>query len=118
MEEDQLQRLVEAAAASDTAFARLWPHIEPVLWGMVDRPRFASHVAHTEDNRIRIVAAVHDQLTTNLQHYIDARRVNPRLSFWRWLNTIAKRIGISYATGVDPGSLTAARRHSQRRLLV
>jgi len=112
---DEVYPLVEAAVASDVAFARLWTLIEPTLWEMVDRPRFASHLAHTEESRTRIVAAVHDQLPASLPHYLDARRTNPRLPFWRWLNTVSKRIAISYDSYV---SLTATRRRSARRLLV
>ncbi len=122
MEEDQVQRLVETAAgsASETAWQRLWGVIEPGLWDMVDQPRFASHLAHTEESRRRIVHAIRTQLAADryhsLQIYVEARRVNPRLSFVRWLRTFAKRVGMSYPSYDEPTA--PMRRPSARRLLV
>ena len=120
MEED-LQRLVESAASDgDAGFASLWREIEPALWDMVDRPRFASHLAHTEDTRLRIMSAIHAQLAADrcryLQHYLDARRRNPSLGFRRWLQTVSKRIAMSYPSYDDGPS--AVRRRSSRRILV
>ena len=119
MEEVQLQRLVEAAvAADDVAWQQLWHVLEPTLWDMVDRPRFASHLAHTEDSRQRIVTAIRTQLAADrchqLQCYLDARRSNPRLGFARWLRTVAKRIAMSYASYDPP--VEPVRRRSARRL--
>jgi hypothetical protein len=113
----ELEHLVEVACSDAAAWQRLWTVIEPQLWEMVDRPRFASHLAHTEDARRRIVTAIRAQLAaTQLQRFVEARRVNPRLGFTRWLRTVAKRIGMSYASGADVGE--PARRPSARRILV
>ena len=118
-----LLRLVESAAGGDpvdTAWLRLWALLEPELWDLVDRPRFASHLAHSEDSRRRIIGAIRTQLTADrcayLTHYLDARRVNPRLGFTRWVRTIAKRIGMSYATYDERLALTTVRRKSARRI--
>ena len=104
MEDLQLQRLVEDAAgtaADAPAWRQLWRAIEPALWALVDRPRFASHVTHSADARRRIVGAIYARLVADdclqLQLYLSARRINPRLRFTRWLRTIAKRIGMSYS---------------------
>jgi plasmid stabilization system protein ParE len=97
MEEVSL-RMVEAAAAdAPGAWQRLWASIEPGLWALVDRPRFASHRAHTEDARRRIVTAIRTQLAMDrchqLQRFLDSRRLHPHLGFERWLRAFAKRIG-------------------------
>ena len=112
----ELEELVLAASTDAAAWQRLWNVIEPTLWEMVDRPRFASHLAHTEGARQRIVTAIRAQLTADqLQRFIDARRLNPRLGFTRWLRTLAKRIGMSAASTVHG---EPARRPSARRLRV
>jgi hypothetical protein len=119
MQEEQLQQLVAAAAETGgAAWQRLWRAVEPALWALVDRPRFASHLAHTEDSRRRIITAIHAQLAADhhrqLQLYLDARRISPRLSFTRWLRTIAKRIAMTYARYETP--VTEVRRRSARRI--
>lgn len=115
-------RLVEAAAgcsADDPAWQTLWRWVEPQLWAMVDRPRFATHLAHTEPARQRIVTAIHARLVADrchlLQCFLDARRLNARLGFARWLRTIAKRIAMSYITREVPAA--AVCRRSARRLV-
>ena len=118
MEEVPLQR-IEAAigcAAGDPAWRWLWATIEPALWAMVDRPRFASHLAHTEDARRRIVTRVHAHLSADrgreLRRYLDARRLSPRLGFARWLHTVAKRLAMSY--GTDDAAMPPVRRSAVR----
>ena len=120
MEDVRLLRMVEAAAAdADGAWSRLWAWIEPDLWDLVDRPRFASHVAHTEASRQRIITSIRTLLSADrchqLQQYFDARRSNPHLGFVRWLRRIAKRIGMAYAS--RPVS-EPVRRRSARRITV
>ena len=108
--------LIEAAGTSDSAWDRLWLAVEATLWDLVDRPRFASHLAHTEDSRRRIITAIRVQLAGDrCRAYLDARRLNPRLSFARWLRTLAKRIGMSYARYT---TIAEVRRRSARRVLV
>ena len=111
-------RMVEAAAAdADGAWLRLWAWIEPTLWDLVDRPRFASHRAHTEDARRRIIAAIRTQLAADrchqLQRYLDSRRLHPDLGFERWLRMFAKRVGASQAN-LEPAA--PVRRRSARTL--
>jgi hypothetical protein len=118
--EDRLLRMVEAAAADvDGAWPRLWAWIEPQLWALVDRPRFACHLAHTEAARQRILTSIRTALAAHrchqLQRYLDARRINPHLGFVRWLRTFAKRIAIAYARYPDAEPV---RRRSARRISV
>lgn len=101
MEDLQLQRLVEDAArtpAGDPAWLRLWRVVEPAVWALVDRPRFASHLAHSADVRRRIVGTIHARLVFDIENYLRSRRINPRLHFMRWLRTLTKRIGMRCAT--------------------
>ena len=118
MQEVSLEGLIQGASTDAAAWQRLWLVIEPQLWDMVDRPRFASHLAHTEDSRRRIIGAIRDQLAAEhcqmLQQVLDARRINPRLGFARWLRTVAKRIGLAYASYDRPAELV--RRRSARRI--
>jgi hypothetical protein len=118
MPEVCLEGLIQAASSDAHAWQRLWLVIEPALWDMVDRPRFASHLAHTEESRRRIVGAIRDQLVAErchvLQQFLDARRINPRLGFSRWLRTVAKRIGLAYASYDVPAE--PIRRRSARRI--
>ena len=97
MEEIQLLRMVEEAAGGGDALQRLWRFVEPRLRALVGRPRFASHLAHTERARRDIVAQVRAAIgPTQLRRFLDTRRINPRLGFERWLRTLAKRIGWSH----------------------
>jgi hypothetical protein len=113
-----LDELIRDASSDAAAWQRLWVVIEPQLWDMVDRPRFASHLAHTEESRRRIIGAIRDQLLADrchlLQQFLDARRINQRLGFARWLRTVAKRIGLAYASYDVPAE--PARRRSARRI--
>ena len=98
MEADQLLRMVEDATDGGDAWRRLWRFVEPRLWTLVDRPRFASHLAHTERARQRIVTAIRVAIgPTQLRRFLDTRRFHPRLGFERWLRALAKRIGFAYA---------------------
>jgi hypothetical protein len=120
MEEVRLLRMVEAAAAdADGAWLRLWAWIEPGLWDLVDRPRFATHLAHTEASRQRIITSIRRHLEADrchqLQRYLDARRVQRHFGFERWLRTIAKRIAMAYAR--HPAS-EPVRGRSARRITV
>jgi hypothetical protein len=98
VEESQLQRLVERAVESDAGYQQLWRVLEPRLQAMVTQPRFASHLAHSEASRRRIIAAIKTQLSVDrLQLFVD-RCVDgrhPHKTFSRWLRTMAKRIAMS-----------------------
>ena len=116
MAEDSLDQLVIAAARSDAGWRRLWAAIEPTLWSLVDRPRFASHLAHTEEARRRIITAIHAALQRGqLQSYLEARRIAD-LSFPRWLMVLAKRIAMTYARYAPP--VAEVRRRSARRIRI
>ena len=100
--EDSFDQLVASAVGSDIAWQRLWQAVEPTLWALVDRPRFASHLGHTEGGRRRMIGAIHAQLQRRqLQAYLESRRINPRLSFARWLRVLAKRTAMRYARFAD-----------------
>ena len=99
MEADQLLRMVEDAIDGGDAWRRLWRFVEPRLWNLVDRPRFASHLAHTERARQRIVTAIRAAIgPIQLRRFLDTRRLKPRLGFERWLRALAKRIAFAYAS--------------------
>lgn len=118
MREVQLGALVEAAVASEAGWVQLWNTIEPQVWALVDRPRFASHLAHTEPARQRIVGAIYARLSADrchlLQRYLDAQHTSRGVRFGRWLRTTAKRIAMSYARYDAPPA--AVRRRSARRI--
>jgi hypothetical protein len=103
MEEIQL-RMVEDATSGGDAWRRLWQIVEPRLWALVARPRFASHLAHTQPARRRIVDAIRAAIgPTQLRRFLATRRINPRLGFERWLRTVAKRIGFGFAASARYG---------------
>jgi DNA-directed RNA polymerase specialized sigma24 family protein len=100
-DEDELERLVIAAAARDeAAWQQLWAAVEPPLLRIVAQPRFLGRLGQREDDRRNIVVAVMARLRADQFHrlklYLDARRANPRLRFISWLRVVAKRVGIDY----------------------
>ncbi len=101
LDEDEVETLVVAAAARDeAAWQRLWATIEPPLSRIIAQPRFLGRLGQREDDRRNIVVAVMGRLRADqfhrLQHYLEARRTNPRLRFLSWLRVVAKRVGIDY----------------------
>lgn len=101
VEEEQLERLVEAAAEGDEhAWQAMWAAVEKPLSRIIAQPRFLARLGQAEDDRRNIVVAVMARLRADafarLRLYRDARAVNPRLRFLSWLRVVAKRVGIDY----------------------
>jgi len=101
LDEEALEKFVEAAAAQDeAAWQQLWAMIEPPLSRIIAQPRFLGRLGQREDDRRNIVVAVMARLRADqfgrLQMYLDARKTNPRLRFLSWLRVVAKRVGIDY----------------------
>lgn len=104
MEDVQLLRMVEDATDGGDAWRRLWRFVEPLLWRIVDRPRFASHLAHTRRAQQRIVAEVRAAIgPSQLRRFLDTRRIKRGLGFERWLRTLAKRIGFGHPNSAHYG---------------
>lgn len=101
VDDEELERLVARAAASDAAaWQALWSTIEGPLSRIIAQPRFLGRLGQREDDRKNIVVAVMARLrageNARLRQYLDARALNPRLRFLTWLRVVAKRVGIDY----------------------
>jgi len=99
--DDEIERLVAAAAAADdAAWQSLWAAIESPLSRIIAQPRFLGRLGQREDDRRNIVVAVMARLRASsfgrLRQYLDAKTQNPRLRFMSWLRVVAKRVGIDY----------------------
>ena len=100
-DEDEIERLVDAAATGDeAAWQRLWAAIEPPLSRIIAQPRFLGRLGQREDDRRNIVVSVMARLRADdfhrLRLYLEARESNPRLRFLSWLRVVSKRVGIDY----------------------
>src|SRR6266850_5966110 len=101
---DEIDDLVAAAAGHDEqAWNTLWASIEPPLSRLLAQPHFLGSRDGFDDAdtwRHHILAAVHARLRADrfarLHLYLDAKRANPRLRFWSWLQVVAKRAGFDY----------------------
>ena len=101
MDDEELERLVTAAATQDeAAWQQLWAAVEQPLSRIVAQPRFLGRLGQREDDRRNIVLNVMARLRDNnfarLGMYLEARTSNPRLRFLSWLRVVAKRVGIDY----------------------
>lgn len=101
MDEDEVERLVVAAADGDeSAWQGLMMAITPPLTKIVASPRFLGRLGQRDDDRDLIVTGVFERLRVNqfnrLKLYLDARATNPKLRFLSWLRVVAKRVGIDY----------------------
>ena len=92
--------VADVLAGVGPAWQELWTAIEPRLRVILRRPGLLGRLARNEDDVGNIVVDVLGALQENhhsrLRSFVEAKRENPALSFWSWLNVVARRRAIDY----------------------